>query len=359
MTTKGEYHRRLWDVSERDVSKLYDHFIRPAEQFDPDQMGEHLLFPREMTWFYGEPVYRALPHDKQLMLNRLCFCQSYLSTAVAEAATNVLNYEACLDAFLRDQPDLGLYMANEVIEESTHIKAFLLLIRKVVASYGLSLSELHAANVSLPKARSFQRAHSFLGWLRGDLNFYYFTRYALNINQKTVERCTINEPDMHPAVREILKNHAIDEARHMQMSRETGKLALLRMGSRAARDLAGIAYAHFAARIYIGRHRPDGRLQRLCRIRTLELCGVPRPQAERAYVEWRDRVHQPEDPPLARAGRLYYLRQNLSFIDELDVSPRVRAYMKRTIERTYSDVAAEAVAARTAALEFRELERPS
>jgi hypothetical protein len=194
--------------------------------------------------------------------------------------------------------------------------------------------------------------------VRGDLDLYYLSRYPLNINQKTVERCTIDEPRMHPAIREILKNHAIDEARHMQMSRESGKQALARMSSQLVRDVVGIGYAQLACRIYISRHRPDGRLQRLTRIRTLELCGVPRPEAERAYVQWRDRVNQPDDPPLPRAGRLYYLRQNLNFIDELEVSPWVRSYMKRTIGRTYADVVPAAIAARTATLEFRELKRP-
>lgn len=186
MGSKVEYYRRLWEVSERDTPKLYDHFTRPAEEFDGNQMGDYLLFPLEMTWFYGEPVYAQLTPEKRLMLNRLSFCQSYLSTAVAEAATNVLNFEAALNAFLDNEPELALYMGNEVIEESTHIKAFLTVVRKVLAFYGLSLADLHAANVSLPKAREFQRFHSLVGWLRGDLNFYYLSRYALNINQKTV-----------------------------------------------------------------------------------------------------------------------------------------------------------------------------
>src|SRR5205823_1566480 len=123
------------------------------------------------------------------------------------------------------------------------------------------------------------------------------------------------------------------------------------------RDAAGITYAEFAARIYICRHRPDGRLQRQTRIRTLELCGVPRSEAVRAYFEWRDRIHQPNDPPLVRSGRFYYLRQNLTYIEQLDVSPRVRAYMRRAIERRYADVAAASAASDTKPLEFTELER--
>ena len=40
-----------------------------------------------MTWFYGEPVWTGMTDGQRLMLNRLTFCQSYYSTAVAEAAT--------------------------------------------------------------------------------------------------------------------------------------------------------------------------------------------------------------------------------------------------------------------------------
>jgi hypothetical protein len=186
-------------------------------------------------------------------------------------------------------------------------------------------------------ATRYAQAHSVLGWLRGNLDYYYFTRFALNVNQKTVERCTIDEPRMHPHVGALLRNHAIDEARHMQMSRATGKLALGRMRSRFSRNVACVGYAHFAARIYMGRHAIDGRLQRATRTGTLELCGVGAAEARRAYREWRDRKNCPADPPLVQAARVYYLKQNFSYIDELDVSPRMKRYMKRTIAATYAD----------------------
>jgi hypothetical protein len=185
--------------------------------------------------------------------------------------------------------------------------------------------------------------HTVLGWLRRDLHFYYFTRYALNVNQKTVERCTINEPDVHPVVRTILKNHAIDEARHMQMSRGTGLVALSRMRNPVARTLACLGYAHFAANIYIGRHRRDSRLPRETRIRTLELCGVPRGRAEEAYRQWRDRVHQPEDPPLVRAGRAYFVRCNHGYIDDLEAPAWLKRRMKHIIDAQYGDVLGSAI----------------
>jgi hypothetical protein len=334
-----DFTRRLRAVSDRDVDRMREHFLGPASAFDAATLSDRLLFPREMTWFYGEPVYDALPPERQAQLNHLSFCQSYLSTAVAEAATNVLNYQAALETFLDGDPDVAEYMAREVVEETTHIQAFLIIIRKVLAHYGLTLDQLRATNVSLRMAAHYARAHTLIGWLRGDLNFYYFTRFALNINQKTVERCAINEPEMHPVVRDVLKQHAIDEARHMQMSRETGLLALRRMRTSLQRDAAGWLYAYFAARIYIGRHRLDSPLPASTRSGTLALCGVPRAEAERAYVAWRDRINQPQDPPLVRAGRLYYLRQNQAYIDELAVSPGMRARMKRMIERGYADVA--------------------
>jgi hypothetical protein len=357
MGTDFGFVRRLWSVSDRDVNRLPEHFLEPAEAFDASSMGEHLLFPLEMTWFYGEPVYASLSKEQQLMLNRLSFCQSYLSTAVAEAATNVLNSEAALQTFIRDDPEVALYMAREVVEETTHLQAFLIVIRKVLAYYGLTLEQLRATNVSLRMASQFVRTHSLLGAVLGNLYFYYFTRFALNVNQKTVERCTINEPQMHPCIRAMLKNHAIDEARHMQMSRETGKLALARMRP-WLRSVACVLYAQFAANVYIGRHRKDSKLPRRTRIGTLALCGVPHPTAVRAYYEWRDRVNQPEDPPLVRAGRVYYLRQNLSYIDELDVSERVRGYMKRVITRAYAD-ASSAERAGVPPLAFDELSRPA
>jgi hypothetical protein len=235
------------------------------------------------------------------------------------------------------------------------VQAFLCVIRKVAAHYGLTLEQLRGANVSLPMASWYVRLHTVAGWLRGDLNFYYFTRYALNVNQKTVERCSINEPDMHPLVRKILKNHAIDEARHMQMSRATGKVALARMG--LMRTPGCVGFAHFAARLYIGRHAKDGALQRGTRTNTLALVGVPRPRAEQAYLEWRDRKNQHEDPPLVRAGRRYYVRQMFEYVDELDVAPRLRAYMKRVIGTGYADVAGDFAGAKAGALEFPELTR--
>jgi hypothetical protein len=339
MAVTFEFTRRLKAVSDRDVDRLRANFLDPAEAFDPATLGDHTLFPLEMTWFYGEPVWHELSPEKRLMLNRLSFCQSYLTTAVAEVATNVLNLEAALRTIIEEDPEVALYMAREVVEETMHIQAFLCVIRKVLAHYGLTLDQLRATNVSLKMSRYYVDLHTVLGWLRGDLNYYYFTRFALNVNQKTVERCTINEPDMHPAVRTILKNHAIDEARHMQMSRGTGLVALSRMTNPIVRTLACLGYAHFAANIYIGRHKKDSPLPRETRTRTLELCGVPRARAVAAYREWRDRVHQPEDPPLVKAGRAYYLKCNAGYVDDLAAPAWLKARMKSIIAAGYADVA--------------------
>jgi hypothetical protein len=350
-----EFTRRLQLVSDRDVERLDDHFLAPARAFDAAQLGDRLLFPREMTWYYGEPIWHELSHEQRLLLNRLTFCQSYFSTAVAEAATNTLNYQAALQTFIREDPEVALYMAREVVEETTHIQSFLIVIRKVLAHHGLTLDDLRGANVSLSLSERYVQAHSLLGWLRGNLDFYYFTRFPLNVNQKTVERCAIDEPDMHPDVRAILKNHAIDEARHMQMSRATGKVALSRMRGAATRALACIGFAHFAARLYIGRHKKDGGPQRGTRVNTLVLCGVAPDRARQAYEAWRDRVNQPVDPPLVRAGRRYYVRNMNEYVDSLDVPQRLRAYMKRVIAGGYDDVGAGD--AHEQSLEFGELAR--
>lgn len=339
MAVTFDFTRRLQAVSDRDVDRLRANFLDPAEAFDPATLANHTLFPREMTWFYGEPVWHELSAERQLMLNRLSFCQSYLTTAVAEVATNVLNLEAALRTIIHDDPELALYMAREVVEETMHIRAFLCVIRKVLAHYGLTLEHLRTTNVSLRMAQHYVDFHTVIGWLRGDLHYYYFTRFALNVNQKTVERCTINDPDMHPAVRTILKNHAIDEARHMQMSRSTGLVALSRMTNPIARMLACLGYAHFAANIYIGRHRKDSRLPRETRTQTLELCGVPRARAVEAYRQWRDRVNQPEDPPLVRAGRAYYLKCNLGYVEDLAIPSWLKRRMIRVIADGYADVA--------------------
>ncbi len=353
-----DFTKRLRQVSDRDVENLRENFLEPALAFDASALGNNRLFPWEMTWFYGEPIWHELSEDKQLLLNRLSFCQSYYSTAVAEAATNALNYAATVDGLIEGDTEVAMYMAREAVEETMHIQAFLVLIGKVLDHYGLTLDDLRAANVSLPMARRFVQGHSLVGWLRGDLNYYYFTRFALNVNQKTVERCTIAEPEMDPAVRAILRNHAIDEARHMQMSRGTGKVALERMKSATMRNLACFGFAHFAASIYIGRHGRDSALARRTRVRTLELCGVGRQDAERAYVAWRDRVHQMEDPPLVEAGRVYYLKQICSYIDELPgVGQRMKAYMRGVVEKAYHDAVVAMDRRGAKALEFAELKR--
>jgi len=338
MEPSFDFTKRLKTVSDRDVDRLRAHFLDPALEFDPATLGEHTLFPLEMTWFYGEPVWHELSPEKRLMLNRLCFCQSYLTTAVAEIATNVLNLEAALDTMIDDDADVALYMAREVVEETMHIQAFLCIIRKVLDFYGLDLDRLRRANASLRMTKHYVALHTLLGWARGDLNYYYLTRFALNVNQKTVERCTINEANVHPAVREILKNHAIDEARHMQMSRGTGLVAVSRMRNPLARTLACLGYAHFAANLYIGRHRKDSRLPREARIQTLELCGVSRARAEEAYRQWRDRVNQPQDPPLVKAGRVYFLKCNYGFIDDLEAPAWVKRRMKRILDSAYTDL---------------------
>lgn len=357
MTASFDFTRRLRKVSDKDVDRLRENFLDLAEAFDGESMGDHTLFPLEMTWFYGEPIWHELPPEKQLMLNRLSFCQSYLSTAVAEYATNVLNLEAALRTTIAEDPEVGIYMAREAVEETMHIRTFLTVIRKVLAHYGLTLEQLRATNVSLVMSQYYVDLHMLLGRLRGNLDYYYLTRFALNVNQKTVERFTIDEPNLHPLVRRILKNHAIDEARHMQMSRGTGLLAVQRMRP-LVRTIACLGYAHFAANIYIGRHRKDSKLPRETRTRTLELCGVPRERAVAAYGEWRDRVNQSEDPPLVKAGRAYYLKCNHQYIDDLAVGEGLKRRMKRIVESGYRDVATrEGAMARP--LEFEDLTRAS
>jgi len=351
-----DFTRRLQAVSDRDVGRPHELFLGPANAFDAGRLGDRLLFPREMTWFHGEPVFEAMSDEQRLMLNRLSFCQSYYSTAVAEAATNVLNYEAALDAFIDDDPDVALYMAREVTEETVHIQTFLTVIRKVLAHYGLGLDDLRGANPSLRMAKRYVQGHSLLGWLRGDLHYYYFTRFPLNVNQKTVERCAIDEPDLDPSVREILKNHAIDEARHMQMSRRTGQVALSRMRP-WARIPACLAFARFAAGLYIGRHRRDGRLPRETRTRTLMLCGVPEAEARAAYRAWRDRTNQPDDPPLVQAGRLYYVKRNFEYVDSLDVPAWTKRRMKRVIASGYADVLRAERSGELRPLQLDDLER--
>lgn len=351
-----DFTRRLRKVSDKDLERQRELFLQPAEAFDAERLGDALLFPLEMTWFYGEPVWERLSEAKRLQLNRLTFCQSYYSTAVAEAATNVLNYEAALRTFIREDVDVAQYMAREVVEETAHIQSFLIVIRKVLEHYGLGFDDLRRANPSLRMAERYVQAHSLLGWLRGDLLYYYFTRFPLNVNQKTVERCAIDEERMDPCVRSILKSHAIDEARHMQMSRSTGQVALARM-RRPMRIPACAGYARFAASLFIGRHRRDGRLPRETRTRTLELCGVPREEARRAYREWRDRVNQPEDPPLVQAGRLYYVKRNFDYVDGLPIGERTKRWMKRTIGSGYEDVIRAERSGRLRPLHFDELTR--
>jgi hypothetical protein len=338
MVANFDFTKRLRTVSDRDVDRLRANFLDVAEAFDASTLADHTLFPLEMSWFYGEPIWHELTPEKRLMLNRLSFCQSYLTTAVAEVATNALNVQAALGTVIDDDPEVALYMAREVVEETMHIQAFLCVIRKVLAWYGLTLDQLRATNVSLRMSKAYVALHTVLGWLRGDLNYYYFTRFCLNVNQKTVERCTINEPNCHPVVRTILKNHAIDEARHMQMSRGTGLVALSRMKNPVARTLACLGYAHFAVNLYIGRHRKDSRLPRETRTQTLQLCGVPRERAVEAYRQWRDRVNQPEDPPLVKAGRAYYVRCNHGYIDDLAIPAWLKARMKKIIDAAYTDV---------------------
>ena len=57
-------------------------------------------------------------------------------------------------------------------------------------------------------------------------------------------------------------------------------------------------------------------------------------EAARAELDWVNRVHQPHDPPAQQARWRFFTRQNDRYIDELDVRPSVRSYMKRAIARS-------------------------
>lgn len=352
-----EFTRRLRSVSDRDVMRLRELFLDVANDFDAGTMDDHLLFPLEMTWFYGEPIYHEMSAEQQLMLNRLTFCQNNLTSVVAEATLSVLNYEAMLANLLHGDPETSFYMARETTEETFHLEGFYIIIRKVLDYYGIPFEQCRQQNRSLRSAPLFQRFHGFIGWLRGDLNFYYLTRFPMNIAQKTVERSTIEEPRMHPSVRTFLKNHAVDEARHMRMSREAGKLALQSM-DRLSRTVACFVFAQHAARInMVGRHSKGAGLNGQTRIGVLEMCGVPRARAEQAYREWRDRVNQPHDPPHVQRARLYYLRLIEEYVDELAASDRMKQYIKRTVGAAHQDVTRAERDSGLRPLEFGDIER--
>ena len=68
--TSFQFTRRLKAVSDRDVDALRASFLDLAEQFDASTLGDHTLFPLQMSWFYGEPIWHELPHEAALMLNR-------------------------------------------------------------------------------------------------------------------------------------------------------------------------------------------------------------------------------------------------------------------------------------------------
>lgn len=325
--------RRLREQSDRALSSLGESFVGAARAFDPGTLGDSLLFPLELTWFHGEPVYESLPPDARRKLNHLTFCHYYFLTLNAEASANILNHQSAFQ-MLRSDPDAAFYMAREAVEESFHVEAFHILIQKVLGHYGLSVRDFLWGESSVGLTAWFYRIHTLAAWWRGNLDAYYFSRYPLNIGTKIAERSILKEPRLHPEVRAIVRGHSIDEARHMQMSRETGKRALARM-SAPGRAVACFLYAQFVTRLNICGRQVDRRFP----VKMLERCGVPRGDAERAYREWRERVHQPQDPPDVRAMRRYFVRQNLEFVGELEASPRLRAYVTRAILRAYPDVA--------------------
>jgi hypothetical protein len=354
-----DHTRRLRHVSDRDVSRLHSLFLDIAHSFDAKTMCDRPLFPPELTWFYGEPVYDRMTPEGRLKLNHLTFTLDYMSSLVTEAAICVLNYRSALRTLMVGDPEVSFYMAREAIEETFHQEAFYIIIRKILAHYGIDFEEFRRKNKSLHSAVAYADLHTVLGWIKGDYNFYYFTRFPLNIALKTVERSTIADPRIEPLIRELLRNHAIDEARHMQMSRETGVRALAAI-PRGLRQVACVLYAHYAAALNIsGRHKRGSSLNRQTRTAVLELCGVSRKDAVRAYEDWRDRKHMVDDPPLVQAVRHYYVRQNFNLIDDLNVSDRMRAYMRRTIDKQYRDVTRAEAHKTFVPLVFEELSRTS
>ena len=102
------------------------------------------FFRCEMSWFYGEPIWHELPPEKQLMLNRLSLLPelSRRPRSPRSRPTSSTS-QASLDTIVDDDPEVALYMAREVVEETMHVQAFLLLrSARCVAHYGLTLEQL-------------------------------------------------------------------------------------------------------------------------------------------------------------------------------------------------------------------------
>ena len=257
-----------------------------------------------MTWFYGEPVWHELSPEKRLHAEPPHLLPELSLDRRRRSGDQRAQPRGGARTIIHDDPEVALYMAREVVEETMHIQAFLFVIRKVLGALradarGAARHQRVAAHgVALRRASHGPR----LAARRSELLLLHALR---------AER----EPEDRRALHHQRAEHAsASSARCSRTTRSTrratcrcraarGWSRAARMRTRSPRTSPGSAYAHFAANIYIGRHRRDSALPRETRMRTLELCGVPRARAERAYGEWRDRVNQPQDPPLVQAGR--------------------------------------------------------
>lgn len=335
-----QFTEQLRSVSDRHFETLQEDFIATAQSFDSQNMGELLFIPEALTYFYGEPLYKNLSREQQIQLNRLSWCHTYMITMIGECGVNMMSTHNAYQHMKQGRPNVGFYALREVSEEAVHCESFSIIIEKVLAFYQIDF-KYFVEKMAYPQERywdAFVLGHRLIRTFLGHYDFYYLSRYPMNLVGRSHEQVVANAKGLHPVIQKIVTHHLVDETRHMTMSKKAGLLAINEKSPRWMTPMVAGVYALYALgqRNY-GPPRRASITNQSPLVGMLELCGVSHSEAVKAYNDYRSRVNQPQLQPEILKMRHYLLKHNLHYIEQFHVSSTTKYWLGKLLRSKMID----------------------
>ena len=319
------HQEKLMQLSNKELPESSAFFLNVAETFSIEQNPDEYLIPVEFTVFYNEAIWHELSASEKIKLNHLTWCMMYLTIAMTESKACILNHKAANNEIANGRTEMGFYMMREATEETYHIQAFLKIIKSILNYYNISFEEFVTKhNTSSKNSQGYYLMTRVFAFYFKQWNFYYLTRYSLNILVKCVERTINPDCNLNLQMTDILIRHRQDEARHMTMSLKEGVVSFAKMGS-INRRIAAKMLLWFMTYLGLAGQPPRTKLfnrHQNIYIQLLGWVGVSRIKAKVAYKDW---VNSSVDKnTVVTDMRRYYISQNVHLLKKLNVSEKLK-----------------------------------
>ena len=327
----------LRSISNRTFDSIYSDFIDIANNFDMEKSCNEKFIPEELVFFYGEPVYQDMSEKDKLKLNHLTWCAIYYRVLLAECGVSVVSTSYGFQKLKLGDHESCFYAMREVSEEAFHAESFITIIEKILSFYDLSLEDFRN-HLGFKKEwywDAFIFGHILIGKFLGHVDFYYFSRYPMNVVGRSYELLLSRESGLNQELQQIVKNHLADESRHLKMAKESGLIAINKKSGRFISHLASFVYIYYSLkqRQFGPPPKSLSSHNKKSLVGLLKLCGIDQSNADKAYQNYKSRIHQKELNPRLLHMKNFQLEENMKYIRKFNISSFFKNFLLKIYER--------------------------